>query len=367
LQEVSRMFFEKNFDEYDEVKNLSPNRDKGVWLIQNVKNGELAVKKKVPTENLGAYRRLVGKNFLHIPYVYTVDDDGFIYEEYVYGRTLDEVLHDGALSVKQTKKYAIELCDACICLHELNIIHRDIKPKNIIISDSDNLFLIDYDAARIYDEANSGDTKNIGTMGYAAPEQFGFSQSDARTDVYAIGGVMNEMLTQKLVVQKSTDNAEMERIISKATNVSPKKRYSSAKALKADIQNGVNSDMSKFERAISKVPGFRTKKLWKMIAAIIIYIFGGIKISADLWQYAQRFWYTKNFPLSMGIIILFYIFIIGLPYAIVTNLLGCVEKIPVFVNMRLLPKKLILLLFCAVIDVLLFAVVVYYVYAQLYR
>lgn len=361
------MFSEINFEDYDEIENLSTKKDRAVWLIRNVKTGELAVKKKISAENLEVYRKLLGKHFLHIPYVYAVDDDGFIFEEYIYGKTLDEHLKGKTLPESKVKKYALELCDACMCLHELNIIHRDIKPKNIIISDSDNLFLIDYDIARVYNESKDDDTKNMGTMGYAAPEQFGFSQSDVRTDIYAIGTVINQMLTQKLPMQESTGNANMARIISKAVNVSPGKRYKSVKELKNDIENGINPDMNRFEKIINRIPGFRTKKLWKMITAIIIYIFGGIKVVADLWTYVQRFQYTKYFPISIGIMTLFYICLIGLPYAIVTNLLGCAEKIPVFINMKRLPKTIILLLFCLVIDIFLMAVMVYYSFTELYR
>ena len=87
-----------------------------------------------------------------------------------------------------------QLCECLDTLHTLNppIIHRDIKPENIIYHDN-KVTLLDFGIARFLDSKKSKDTLILGSVGYAAPEQFGFHQSDARTDLYAVGVLCNEI------------------------------------------------------------------------------------------------------------------------------------------------------------------------------
>lgn len=73
-------------------------------------------------------------------------------------------------------------------------VHRDIKPENIILRGSQAV-LIDFDAARLHKPEHEADTQILGTTGFAAPEQYGLSQSDIRTDIYSLGVLINVMLT----------------------------------------------------------------------------------------------------------------------------------------------------------------------------
>ena len=86
------------------------------------------------------------------------------------------------------------MCKALWVLHSLGAVHRDVKPENIILRGSEAV-LIDFDAARLYKPEESGDTQVLGTTGFAAPEQYGLSQTDRRADIYAVGILMNVMLT----------------------------------------------------------------------------------------------------------------------------------------------------------------------------
>ena len=93
-------------------------------------------------------------------------------------------------------------------LHENGIVHRDIKPSNIIIKNDGQAVLIDFSIARPYSESRSADTELLGTIGYAAPEQYGFSQSDFRTDIYALGATLKTISFKKDVPKYITKAIE---------------------------------------------------------------------------------------------------------------------------------------------------------------
>ena len=133
------------------------------------------------------------------------------------------------------KKVLSSVCDALDALHKMRIIHRDIKPENVMIRNDGQVFLIDFDAARIYKPYHSQDTQFVGTVGYAAPEQFGLAQSDFRTDIFAAGVLLNMMLTRehpsKLLYQ-----GKLKRVIEKCTQINPEMRYQNVLALKQALK-----------------------------------------------------------------------------------------------------------------------------------
>lgn len=142
----------------------------------------------------------------------------------------------------------VQLCDALGYLHSQkpSIIFRDAKPSNIMISRAGELKLIDFGIARVFESHKARDTYAMGTPGYAAPEQYGHSQTDARSDIYSLGVVFHELLTGHdpaetpfcLPSVTSLDAAipvEYELIIQRATNLDPSKRYASAREMRADL------------------------------------------------------------------------------------------------------------------------------------
>ena len=86
-------------------------------------------------------------------------------------------------STAEAKKIARQLCSALWILHSMGMVHRDVKPDNVILR-GEEAVLIDFDASRIYKNAVQEETQVLGTTGFAAPEQYGLSQSDGRADVY---------------------------------------------------------------------------------------------------------------------------------------------------------------------------------------
>lgn len=186
-----------------------------------------------------------GKRFLHLPYIYDCYNAGeqtVVIMEYLKGETLHEVIYRCDPSLALAIDIFPRLCDAVLELHEAfdaPIIHRDIKPTNIILSQG-SLGIIDFGIARLYKEGSSEDTHHFGTKEYAPPEQFGFGQTDVRSDVYALGMVLWFCLTEETPTAQARLNGFMHagvpqalrQVIVRATALDPKDRYASVRALK---------------------------------------------------------------------------------------------------------------------------------------
>ena len=125
-----------------------------------------------------------------LPKIYDVFfcEDTIVIEECIEGVTLENLIER---SYEFNKKAMLALLEcislAMITLCEAGIVHRDIKPSNIMVKENGDAVLIDFSISRLYSKLGKSDTELLGTVGYAAPEQFGFSQSDYRTDIYSLG------------------------------------------------------------------------------------------------------------------------------------------------------------------------------------
>ncbi|MBQ5319309.1 MAG: serine/threonine protein kinase [Oscillospiraceae bacterium] len=125
-----------------------------------------------------------------------------------------------------------ELCEVLNFIHGQGIIHRDIKPSNVLVANDGHIRLIDFDAARRYKEESSNDTRYLGTKGYAAPEQFGFAQTDFTADIYALG------VTMKTVMGSLAQSRKYRDTIRKCTEFDPVNRYQSASAVRRSLRFG---------------------------------------------------------------------------------------------------------------------------------
>ncbi len=155
------------------------------------------------------------------------------FAEYENGKTIvvEEYIEGERNIASLTDEKAIisafcELCDVLTVLHSRGIIHRDIKPSNVLIAPDGHIRLIDLDASRYYDDSKDSDTRYLGTKGYAPPEQFGYSQTNATADIYSLG------VTLKNVLGEKAEKRKFSRIIRKCTEFDPKNRYPSAAAVK---------------------------------------------------------------------------------------------------------------------------------------
>ncbi|MGN1250061.1 MAG: serine/threonine protein kinase, partial [Candidatus Spyradocola sp.] len=155
------------------------------------------VVKRVGAAQREVYEVLRGLRDPHLPHVFTIEeaDGGWdVCCEYVRGVSLEE---QSGLEDAELLRVALDVTRALECIHAArpSIVHRDVKPANIVRRDEGGYVLIDFDAARIYKQTSQRDTMLMGTEGYAAPEQFGYMQTDERSDIYALGATLFELKT----------------------------------------------------------------------------------------------------------------------------------------------------------------------------
>ena len=213
---------------------------RGIELTEHIETHRLFLKKRLGRYNLSVFQALKDGNFPGIPRIEFMAEDGenlILIEEFINGENLEQRLEKGCLTEEETAGIIEQLCRILRPLHDHDprIIHRDIKPSNLILY-KDQLWLIDFDAAREVLPGRGRDTVLIGTEDYAAPEQFGFSQSTERTDIYAIGVVMNRLLTGAFPQEKLA-GGRLGPVIRRCTGIDPESRYRNVEELAGDIRS----------------------------------------------------------------------------------------------------------------------------------
>lgn len=198
-----------------------------MFLLRHKKTGKLFIFRRFSGSG-EVYRKLLRYSCRNLPEILeTAEQDGqvLVLEEFIQGDTLDFLLKASRFSPGQTRDISIQLCQALRVLHAIGAVHRDIKPENVILRDREAV-LIDFDAARLHKPSRETDTVVLGTTGFAAPEQYGLSQSDARADIYSLGVLMNVMLTGEHPSRKLA-SGRLGRVVQRCTQVNPEKRYRS--------------------------------------------------------------------------------------------------------------------------------------------
>ena len=211
--------------EYETVQTLKTSERGFVSLLQNRQNGARFIFRHYRGDG-EVYRKLLGVSCPHLPQIMeAVEQDGqvAVLEEYIQGDSLADLLEASLLSSAEARKITLQLCSALWVLHSMGAVHRDIKPENVIIR-GDEAVLIDFDASRFFKAESVADTRILGTTGYAAPEQYGISQTDWRADLYSLGVLLNIMLTGKHP-SKELAGGKMGRVVQKCTMVNPQKRF----------------------------------------------------------------------------------------------------------------------------------------------
>ena len=217
---------EKDFEiflkmQFEKIKLIKKTEKGEVWLANDL-SGNFVIFKQINFVGL-PYKIL--KNNPHELWAkifFCVEDDNktFVVEEFFSGENLSAKI----LTESQAKNFILQLCDGLKILHELGIIHRDIKPSNLILQ-GDKIKLIDFDAARIFSADKSEDTNFLGTKGYAAPEQFGFAQTDLRSDIFSLGKTFQKLLGKNL-------RGDLKKILQKCTEIDPANRFQNVDELK---------------------------------------------------------------------------------------------------------------------------------------
>ncbi|MSV88138.1 MAG: Stk1 family PASTA domain-containing Ser/Thr kinase [Actinobacteria bacterium] len=219
------------------------------------------------------------------PNVVAIQDQGwneggvpaiFLVMELIEGFTLRELMHEkGALSIKEALRYFSPVLSALVAAHKLGVVHRDIKPENILISKDGRVKVADFGLARA---ATTGATMTIessiilGSVSYLSPEQVSRGVSDARSDVYALGIVLFEMLTGQRPFEgdspiqiaykhvnervpapstlKASITDKVDHIVLKATAPNPDQRYRDAAEMERDIQK-IERELEPAKRQLS--------------------------------------------------------------------------------------------------------------------
>lgn len=218
---------------YEKIAELRQTDISEVSAYLHKESGNKLILRKSGNRNDDVYRSLKGKRCEYLPAVYEVCScDGFliVLEEYIEGQTLSAFLEEQCVSRADALSFSKQICRALIFLHRNNVIHRDIKPSNIIIKPDGTVVLIDLGIARMITGMQEKDTQMLGTVGYAAPEQFGFSQSRKSTDIYALGVLLNIMLTGAYPSNEIA-GGRAGKIIQKATSLQISKRYQCAEEM----------------------------------------------------------------------------------------------------------------------------------------
>ncbi len=208
------------------------------------------------------------------------EDDGnfYIVMEYIEGKTLKQLIKKrGVLSLPETMDIMLQLLDALKSAHDSYIIHRDIKPQNIMIKDSGLVKITDFGIAMALNSAQLTQTNSVmGSVHYLPPEQASGKGSTIRSDIYSLGILMFEMLTGRVpfrgdsaveialkhmkeplpsvrelnpVVPQSVEN-----IILKAAAKNPKNRYHDVREMADDIKTCLDEDRENEERITFKYP-----------------------------------------------------------------------------------------------------------------
>ena len=225
------------------------------WAVKEVrKNGVLdfeSVRQGLIVET-NMLKKLKHKSLPSIIDVIENDDSFLIIMDYIEGNSLAEMLaEEGAQPQEYVIEWAKQLCDVLEYLHTRTpaIIYRDMKPANVMIKPDGNVTLIDFGIAREYKEKNIADTACLGTLGYAAPEQFGgMGQTDARTDIYCLGATLYHVLTgnnpseppyeiKKIREVNPSLSSGLEKIIEKCTQRNPDDRFQSCAELAYALEN----------------------------------------------------------------------------------------------------------------------------------
>lgn len=225
-------YLQRIFKMYRLVSQLSDKNSCKVLRVRNIEyNKDMVVRiSSVRTEAYYVLQSIACENLPLIYDVIDLEDGQIVLEEYISGLTIAQQMESQHYTYNEAKKIIRSVCNALTVLHNRGIAHRDVKPENVMVDDSGRVVLIDLNASRTVNDATK-DTVIMGTVGYAAPEQLGITQSDERTDIYAVGILLNVMLTGKHPSQELA-RGKGGRIVKKCTNVNPDQRYQTAQKLR---------------------------------------------------------------------------------------------------------------------------------------
>lgn len=251
--------------------------------------GSFYIYKAMALADMELYKTLVSLKspFLAKVYGTTLFEDAFFAVlEYVPGRTLEDYLQKhGTMTEREASAFGCDICSGLSVLHGKGVIHRDLTPNNIMVTPSGSIKIIDFGISRLERAGAAKDTEFLGTAGFAAPEQFGFRQTSARTDIYTVGVLINYMCTLQLPNEQLA-SGRLGYVVSRCVKMDEEDRYSSAEVLRKVLLGELPVDVNEQnpERVSPPVdekhpvlypkaiPGFRRGVLWHKVLAVWYYM-----------------------------------------------------------------------------------------------
>ena len=233
---------------YEVVDCLRDSAGKATYLVRSLRDGKnyiLKVASAFEKESLATeFALLSALSHPCIPRsIAFVEERGtqYLIREFASGISLDQLITEsGPLPDAEAVAIILRICDVLHMLHSQQppVIHRDIKPQNVICSQQGECTLIDFGIARRFDKDAAGDTVYMGTCATAAPEQFGYMQTDTRSDVYSTGIVLLFLLTGSCDLKSVSDisNKALRRVVKRCVRFDPADRYSSIALLKRSLR-----------------------------------------------------------------------------------------------------------------------------------
>lgn len=285
-------------------------------LVINRHTKQLMIKKEMPAEEFELHKKLSEihhKNIIDIFDCILNNNKCIVLEQYIAGQTLEMLCSNSVLGEIFTKKIIIELCDGLEFLHSNKIVHRDLNPSNVMITDDGTIKIIDFDISRFEKQAVPKDTKILGTEGYAAPEQFGFKQSTSKTDIYALGVLTNFLLT-KALPSEIMYSGSLTPVIKKCIEFNDNDRYQSVAELRLVLEGKAPPEQSILDKIISGIPGIKSKNKKVKIISVILYIY------LFIYMYISYTSFCHNFYQAVYITLI-YIIAVFIPIICISNFL----------------------------------------------
>lgn len=255
---------------------LKESEDSSTFLVKETVTGILCVLKwgrnrqaEFLRNEMEIMEKMADRKLSGVPKAYRIfEENGEVYlvREYIEGMSLAQmVLQKGGISEAEICRISRKICQTAEQFQNPDepMIHRDIKPENIVVTPGGEVVFIDFGTMRSYKKDGSRDTFVVGTRGTAAPEQYGYTQTDQRTDVYAIGQTMLYMVSESYEMNQLSECAvsrRMKKIIEKACSFEPDKRY---------------GDAAQLRRAVEKCQANNRKKVYKKAGAVFGLIAAG--------------------------------------------------------------------------------------------